>query len=520
MRFPTWLNRLLIVVAAAALLAVVAILVVHFRRSNVTHKGLQDVSIPAGGGVKLSAEVLTPAGSGPFPLLVMPASWGQGVAEYRLLGIELTQAGFEVLSYAQRGFQGSGGEVDLAGRQTQQDVSTVIDWALKHTLADSTRIGLFGVSYGGGVGLLAAAHDSRIKAVVATSSWTDLADALVPNGATNLQGLGLLFGKPQVDDALDAQVRKVADDVTAHPPRGTAAGAQLRTLSAERSADRVVAGLNRNHPAIMIANAYQDSLLDPSSLVSFYDRLTTPKRLQLATGDHGGPEWDGILGRSDPTVQAAAKWLDHYLNGTANGVRSNVVVLQDSSTGAVHTFTSWPAADDTLHLGTPSTPHSITTASAAVWSHALSTGADSGADVPKVQGLYGGAQYQHTTVASDSIQGGHAYVWSGAPTAQPMQVNGMPTLSVQVSSAAPSVTLFAYLYDVNGGGTATLMTYAPATVSSGAASITLRPVSWTVPAGHHLMLIVDTADPAFASAEPAGTTVTLSAPAALSLSTR
>jgi hypothetical protein len=77
--------------------------------------------------------------------------------------------------------------------------------------------------------------------------------------------------------------------------------------------------------------------------------------------------------------------------------------------------------------------------------------------------------------------------------------------------------LFSYLYDVNSSGSATLMTYAPATVSPGKAAITLRPLSWTLAAGHHLVLVVDTADTNFRSVESAGSTVTLSSPASLSV---
>jgi predicted acyl esterase len=291
-------------------------------------------------------------------------------------------------------------------------------------------------------------------------------------------------------------------------------------MSAQRSADRVVDELNHNKPAIMIANGFQDSLLDPSSLVSFFDKLTTPKRLQLATGDHGGPEWTGILGQPNPTVQAAAKWLDHYLNGTKNGVTDAAqVVLQNSETGASQTYSSWPANSETLQLGRPGAPNSITTTSTPTWSQALTTGSDGGANVPATQGLYGGADYRQTTVSSGAIRSGQAYVWNGAATPDSVQVTGLPALSVHVRTSAPSVTLFAYLYDVTGAGAATLMTYAPATVSSGAVSITLRPVSWTVSAGHHLMLVVDTADPAYGPAEAAGSTVTLSSPGALSFAT-
>ena len=46
----------------------------------------------------------------------------------------------------------------------------------------------------------------------------------------------------------------------------------------------VIGALNKNRPAIMMANGYQDSIFGPQQLVDFFAGLTTPKRLQLAPG--------------------------------------------------------------------------------------------------------------------------------------------------------------------------------------------------------------------------------------------
>ena len=516
MRLPTWALRSLVVLGALVILGGAAAVIIRLRNGG-SGSGLGDngTTIPAADGVKLSAEVIAPPGPGPFPLLVMPASWNSPAMEYRTIGANFSLAGVEVVAYAQRGFRGSGGEVDLAGAKTQQDVSTVIDWALKNTKADPKRIGVFGVSYGGGVGLLAAAHDKRIKAVVATSAWTDLAAALSPNGTLNRAGLGWMFDAPDASNSLDPQLKQLRSDVKDDPAAATRLLAQM---SPSRSADRLIAELNKNHPAIMIANAYNDSLLDPTSLVTFFDKLHTPKRLQFAIGDHGGPEIPGLLGKPDPTVAVAAKWLDHYLNKINNGVqRSGPVVLEDGASGRVQSYPSWPAASTTLHLGTPGDSASLSASPASSWSHPLTTGGESGA-TSGAQKIQGTEPYQLPQISIASVKTSDAYVWNGAPLPTATRVSGTPTLRLKVE-ASSAVTLFGYLYDVSASGEATLMTYRPATVSSGEVSIALRPVSWTVPAGHHLVLIVDTADENFHSAEANGSTVTLSSPASLSVAT-
>src|SRR3954463_3208767 len=62
--------------------------------------------IPGAGGTEIGAVVLTPTGqgAGPFPLVVMPSSWGVPNLEYVGQGSKLATAGFQVISYSSRGF--------------------------------------------------------------------------------------------------------------------------------------------------------------------------------------------------------------------------------------------------------------------------------------------------------------------------------------------------------------------------------------------------------------------------------
>src|SRR5438128_8768793 len=82
-------------------------------------------SIPGAGNTQLSAHVITPTGSGRHPLLIMPASWGATADEYLIVGTRFADEGYLVISYSQRGFGKSQGEIDFAGPQTRADVSAV-----------------------------------------------------------------------------------------------------------------------------------------------------------------------------------------------------------------------------------------------------------------------------------------------------------------------------------------------------------------------------------------------------------
>ncbi len=389
---PSWATRPFLIIAVATLVVAGAIVAVLANRDTGTAPPPKPIAgvasdraakIPAADGVALAAEVITPPGTGPFPLVVMPGSWGATATEYRLPGSQFAAAGYQVVAYAQRGFSTSGGKIDFQGPTTQRDVSTVIDWALRHTHADKTKIGLLGISYGAGASLLAAAHDPRIKAVVAMSGWSNLVGGLAPNGTPNIQSMHVLLDKLFRTGKLVGPVRDLAASL-AGPATGTTA--VLDSMTPDRSAADEITSLNRNKPAIMLANAYEDSILDPSPLVSFFDGLTTPKRFQLAPGDHGGPEQAALLGQADQTFADAKLWLDHYLRGAANGIdRTDPIQLVDGATGAVHAYRTWPAASTQLTLGPPNNRDDLVSAgttgvtAADQWTHTVTTGTDSGA---------------------------------------------------------------------------------------------------------------------------------------------
>ena len=86
---------------------------------------------------------------------------------------EYAKKGYTVLSYTARGFWESGGVISMANIPDQNDISTMITWVIANTNADPDRIGLSGISYGGGLSLLGAAKDSRVKSIVSMSCWVN-----------------------------------------------------------------------------------------------------------------------------------------------------------------------------------------------------------------------------------------------------------------------------------------------------------------------------------------------------------
>ncbi|MFD9739917.1 CocE/NonD family hydrolase [Umezawaea sp. NPDC059074] len=481
-------------------------------------------TIPGAGGTPIRAFVIEPTGrgSGPFPLLVLPSSWGVNNIEYVGAAAKFAyESGYVVVSYTSRGFYDSGGEIDVAGPDTVADVSRVIDWTIANAKGDAAKVGVAGISYGAGQALLAAAADPRIKAVASLSTWTDLARSLYPNQTVNSQAVevllaaGNLVGRP-------GPVLRQAEDAYRN-----GRFSEVVPISESRSAANKVAALNANRTAVMIGNAWNDGIFAPGQVTDLFAKLTGPKRLMLSPGDHATAELFGAAGLPNEIWDSVGRWFDKHVRGVDNGIdREDPVNLKPNNGGGWRTFPSWAAASaaqDTLYLTGPSWgTGSLSAAAATGWSNRIVAGwptvADSGTIL--LSGALQGFLNIPTGVSTPLVDRNVAGVWSGPEYARATTVSGAPKLHVTVTPSAPTTTLFGYLYDVGSFGLGALVTHKPIAlrdVTPGVArtlDFELEPVLWNVAAGHKLVLVVDTVDPRYGTESTLGSTVTFSSPAA------
>ncbi|PRC47611.1 peptidase S15, partial [Mycobacterium sp. ITM-2017-0098] len=96
-----------------------------------------------------------------------------------------------------RGEWSSGGTMELQSPDFEgRDISHIISWlATLDSVAKingDPKIGMVGVSYGGGIQLSAASVDHRIDAIVPTIAWNSLVDAIFPRQAVS-SGWGTLL---------------------------------------------------------------------------------------------------------------------------------------------------------------------------------------------------------------------------------------------------------------------------------------------------------------------------------------
>lgn len=503
-----------IATAVVVILALAIFFIVFYKHDSKETGVASDVTkmIPVN-GAELAAEIITPRGVEHPPLIIMPGSFGGSAGSYKRVSLLLARSGYEVVAYGQRGFGGSTGQVDFGGPATQRDAREVITWALGHTPANPDKIAMFGMSYGAGISLLTAAHDPRVRVVVALSTWTDLAQTFDAIGTPHTNALRSLIGDTDRKSAYDATTRKLQTTLLDHPAD---LGPLLKRISAVRSPATYVKQLNANKPAIMIANAFEDSIFPPAQLIPFFERLDTAKRLELAPGDHGGPEATALSGTPNDVIDDVTAWLGHYLRGAANGIdKENPIVIKEGRAGELRTYKTWPVATkkDVAPLGQPNLSAGSDTPTAD-WAATIHTGKDSGANSSPIE-LVPSASYRPPVLGMSNINRAAAFIWNGPALPSGLVASGTPELKLGIAATAPTVTMFLYLYDVTPDGAGTLIDMQPYTATrlkAHAASkiaVPMQPVTWSVPPGDHLTLVMDTVDPRYQSLTKSRTTLTV-----------
>ncbi|MFI6943709.1 CocE/NonD family hydrolase [Streptomyces sp. NPDC050418] len=469
------------------------------------------VDIPGDGGTVLKGNVFTPAGAEDgqrFPAIVLPTSWAVPQIEYVAQAQKLADSGYVVVSYNSRGFWQSGGNIEVAGAPDIADASRVIDWTLANTPTDPDKVGMAGVSYGAGISLLAAAHDKRVKAVGAMSGWADLIESIYSGRTQHVQAAGLLTGAGFLTGRPSPELQQVMKDFLGS---NLAKEQEMLAWGRKRSPATYIDRLNANKPAVMLANAWGDTIFPPNQYAKFFEQLSGPKRLEFRPGDHATAEATGLLGLPNDVWTNTQRWFDHHLKGEDNGIdREQPVQLKSRSTGGYEGYADWKsvgAATERIPLND---------------SEHVFANIDSGANGGVV--LLSNALDQFLklppTASIPLLPRSFAAVWQSERHDSVRQVRGTTKLHTTVTSTKPSGTLVAYLYDVGPLGVGKLVSNAPYTFhdkTPGQAfgvDLELFSTAYDVPAGHKLALVIDTVDPLYIEHNPTGAQLTFSSPAA------
>lgn len=189
-------------------------------------------------------------------------SHGYGGDQDELLPVAsmLHAAGFTVVTYNERGREGSGGQGTWGALETQ-DLRSVIDAVVRRPGVDPGHVAEFGFSIGADISILEAAADHRVKAVVAVASWPSLSG----------------YMKPRLSDV-------IFDPTAPYSPLA------LKLLELRTGADlsqvrpgRVIAKLSPR--PLLLIQGLADTDVSPSSGVANYRLARPPRQLWLVKGE-------------------------------------------------------------------------------------------------------------------------------------------------------------------------------------------------------------------------------------------
>ena len=486
------------------------------------------VNITAWDGITLEALYFNPApvyDSG-NPLIIFISSWGLNRFEYIIPADDYASRGYSVISYTARGFWGSGGEIDMAGSNDMKDVSTVIDWGLENLNADPERIGLSGISYGGGMSLLGSAMDSRVKCVAAMSCWVDMAESFLGNGETiRKEAVRLLQVAAEVTGNPSPELEEIFDDYFHNTNLDF-----LYTYTYNSSAVNFIDTINANQPAIFIANALGDSLFTPNQFVTFFDKLTGPKHLEFAPGDHAGPELPGIFGIPDQVWTRAAEWNDFYLLNGKSGQDMDMpqIVFNAMNGDEVDQYASWSDVSTSSvsyslstrerlqNVKTSSPPEETTREGDNKEVSSLLTG--------RGVTVHGGLAYLSATIEAyldvqrpfemALIDRLRASVWESDRFGEKEFFRGIPSLDLQFIPEAANGTLVVYLLSLDNLNFGHLFSFSPWTFKGAVVGevnvlhVDLTMTSYDMPPEHRLAVVIASHDTLFLDQNPDGSKIT------------
>ncbi|HSH04328.1 MAG TPA: CocE/NonD family hydrolase [Anaerolineae bacterium] len=484
----------------------------HAQTNTYDYTFDDSITVTSFDGTVIAANIFTPISSDPneqFPVIIFPNSWALEEHEYVAQAIQFAEKGYIVLSYSARGWGQSTGLINVAGPKDMADINALIDWLLASTPADPANIGMAGISYGAGLSLLGAAHDSRVKTVMAMSGWGDVGEALFAQETPRLVWGGILVGSGYLLGDMDPVIADHYTNILTHTDvDDTLAWAALR------SPVNYVNEYNNRQTPVYISQNFQDELFQPNAVIDFYEQIDHPyKKLDLNMGVHFSAEGTGLLGLDNEVWNNAHDWFDYWLKGIDTGIMTeDAVSMAIKNDDAKRTFSQWPSPlvqTETFYLGQrPWYSHSgsLNTSPQNHWDEdTIYTGVLSGASagVPVVSPFF----EAHTPLDIFSwipgINRGLAIVYESDDLTSDMQIAGIPSVDLWIEPGNDQVQLVAHLYSVDNWGWGTLITHAPITLHDATpyqatqVTIDLIATSYNVPAGHHLALAIDTYDPQY-----------------------
>ncbi|WP_051223501.1 alpha/beta hydrolase family protein [Conexibacter woesei] len=256
-------------------------------------------------GTSIVTHTFMAAGGGAAPTILEGPGWaGAGETDPNAPMVKgLTDAGYNVVTWAPRGFGASGGIVSIDTPSIEgRDVSALIDWVATQPWAQldrpgDPRIGMAGGSYGGGIQYSTAIADHRLDALVPVVGWFSLTTSLYKDQTFKQGWDTLLYGS-----GLGA-ANATAPGLDQHITDAYNEGSRTGVLSAADAAWFAARGPGAAVKAItaptMVVGGTVDTLFPLDEDVKLYNTIKSggaPVKMVWFCGGHG----ECLTGTGDP----------------------------------------------------------------------------------------------------------------------------------------------------------------------------------------------------------------------------
>ncbi len=307
------LVRRLLVVLAVALTALVPA-----GRAAAGDFTQTETKVTMSDGVRLAASYFEPTGTPPaggWPAVVLLHGLGQtrNLSDFwspNLMAQKfLAPEGYAVLTFDARAHGESGGQFTLDGPRELQDLRELLTWLTTQHPVDAQHVGAYGASYGGGLVWRAAAEGLPLAAIAPAATWTDLREALAPQGHVRA-GIVLGFSQDIPRDRYGPEELQLLTDAISETNVPA-----IRAYLATRSTRAQLGGVRI---PTFILQGRRDFAFDADQAIAAFRLLKGPKRLYL--GDFGHAPAANPPDEFDFVAVEVRTWFDRFLKGVPNGI--------------------------------------------------------------------------------------------------------------------------------------------------------------------------------------------------------
>lgn len=298
--------------------------------------------------------------SNPVPAILITHGWsGSRQRTPTAFSSRLLDNGYAVLSWDQRGFGQSGGQVEVDDPDWEaRDVSALIDvLAADPRIAGDgpgdPKVGMSGGSYAGGIQWITAAIDPRVDAIAPEIAWHNLLESLIPEGVVKAGWGAVLYGVGQTsvtggvgpDNPAGPEAGNYNPQLHRALVEGVADGRfspETREFFAHRGPDYL---LGRVRAPTFIIQGTIDTLFPPSQAVSNYRAMErrnprVPLKMAFYCSGHGicSPFDSGPSSYVDRRI---VRWFDRYVKGRRS-VRTGARFEYVTNDGVWHGARDYP----------------------------------------------------------------------------------------------------------------------------------------------------------------------------------